>query len=452
MTRLLVRDFVHPPLHNYLLHVWMKVFGFGQLQARLMSLAFGSLAIVMMYLLARRLFHATAGLIAALLLAVSQIAVNHSQEGRTYTLTLFLVLCAANLFVRAVWERKVRLWWAFVGAVILMMYSHYYTVFVVAALFLYGWLFRKQRPVPARQWAGGALVVFFAFVPWLLSGVLERAASATKLNAATQFMRVQWFTPVSSLNWFHNGKWAGIYPESPLWTFPVGWLLFALPVALAVAPRRREWERYLSPAAPREAAALLLLLALLPMTLGIALAGLLRIQFDVRYIAYTIGPYYVLAAYGLSCVRLSAVRGAWLAVLVLYSVAALRANYFVPYKGDYRGATAYVASAYRPGDCVCFTPGPVDEENVAYFWRVHQRERRDIQAHRLMELLKGPAGCRRVWLVWDQVWYRNPTREHYRKAKAEMDKIYELEELNHFFKIDVHLYVPRPAPRSEEPR
>lgn len=63
---MIVKEFVHPPLHGYLPHVWMNLFfGFEQLQDRWMSLLFGSPAIVMMYLLARRRFPATAGLIAA---------------------------------------------------------------------------------------------------------------------------------------------------------------------------------------------------------------------------------------------------------------------------------------------------------------------------------------------------------------------------------------------------
>src|SRR3990172_4214446 len=46
MTGKLVRDFVHPPLHYYMLHAWFKWFGFGGFQARLLSAVFGTLAVV----------------------------------------------------------------------------------------------------------------------------------------------------------------------------------------------------------------------------------------------------------------------------------------------------------------------------------------------------------------------------------------------------------------------
>jgi len=40
MHERIVYDFVHPPLHYYLLHYWMKLFGYGQLSSRVLSLVF----------------------------------------------------------------------------------------------------------------------------------------------------------------------------------------------------------------------------------------------------------------------------------------------------------------------------------------------------------------------------------------------------------------------------
>ena len=50
MMRALVEDFVHPPLHYFALRGWFKVFGFGLFQARLLSVIFGTLAVVFLYL------------------------------------------------------------------------------------------------------------------------------------------------------------------------------------------------------------------------------------------------------------------------------------------------------------------------------------------------------------------------------------------------------------------
>ncbi len=80
MIQYLVKDVVHPPLHYFLLHVWFMVVGFGPYQARLLSVVFGTLAIAATYRLGDYLFGRRAAIIAALLLALSQLAVMYSQE------------------------------------------------------------------------------------------------------------------------------------------------------------------------------------------------------------------------------------------------------------------------------------------------------------------------------------------------------------------------------------
>src|SRR5215469_18517611 len=56
MHTALVKDVVHPPLHYYMLHGWVRVFGFGTYQARVLSAIFGALAIAALYMLGRYLF------------------------------------------------------------------------------------------------------------------------------------------------------------------------------------------------------------------------------------------------------------------------------------------------------------------------------------------------------------------------------------------------------------
>src|SRR5579863_1086623 len=56
MKAKLVEDFVHPPLHYYLLHEVFREFGFGDYPARLVSAIFGTLTILAIFLLAQYLF------------------------------------------------------------------------------------------------------------------------------------------------------------------------------------------------------------------------------------------------------------------------------------------------------------------------------------------------------------------------------------------------------------
>ena len=97
MMRRLVLDLVHPPLHYLALRGWLKVFGFGLFQARVLSVIFGTLAVVFLYLLAEYLFDRRTALLSALLMATSQLAIMFSQEARPYAQTHFLALLSAYL-------------------------------------------------------------------------------------------------------------------------------------------------------------------------------------------------------------------------------------------------------------------------------------------------------------------------------------------------------------------
>jgi mannosyltransferase len=63
----IIRDAVHPPLHYIALWGWMKLFGFGQLQSRVLSAVCSILSVPMIFLIGRRLLNPRAGLIAAIL-------------------------------------------------------------------------------------------------------------------------------------------------------------------------------------------------------------------------------------------------------------------------------------------------------------------------------------------------------------------------------------------------
>src|SRR5271165_5968193 len=118
MLAVLVQDFVHPPLHYFVLRGWFKLFGFGLFQARMLSVIFGTLAVVFLYLLAEYLFDRWTALLSALLMSVSQLAIMYSQEVRPYAQFHFLALFSSYLFVRAMREGRPAFWWGFVGSAI----------------------------------------------------------------------------------------------------------------------------------------------------------------------------------------------------------------------------------------------------------------------------------------------------------------------------------------------
>ncbi|MBI4718939.1 MAG: glycosyltransferase family 39 protein [Planctomycetes bacterium] len=395
-ARLVTDVDTHPPLYYLLLHAWHQVAGFGAWEARLLSALLGACGIAALYVLARRFVdRATAGF-AALLMAVSQLGVMYGQEARPYALFHLLALAVAIAFVEAFHEGSGYAWCATVVATILLAYTNYYGAFIVVALLAYAVLRRSECRIPRSWWAGGFAVVLLACLPWLASGIVRRVFYVDPQYFGEQppWFAFSWTSPLSTLASFGNAKMAGLQAATPAVEATVGLGLFGVAAILGIA---RLWQSEVPPAAQRSARPGLMLftcLVVVPMFLA-AVVGALGGKYTLRLVSASAGPYYVLAACGLTALSSPPVRWTWTTVVLVFSAAALRANYFIPYKENYRDALAFLAEEYRAGDCVLFHPfGKVPLE-----WQIYQADRPEP---RVLDPATAPgpqADCGRVWLV-----------------------------------------------------
>jgi uncharacterized membrane protein len=160
-----------PPLHHLILHVWIKLFGDGEFSVRMPSVLAGVAGVWMTSQLVRRLFGTRAGLIAALLLAVSPVHIAYSQECRSYALSVLLGIAATDLFVRLLRQPTQRLHLAYVLLAALGLYAHLYGLFTIAAHNLvYVVLLLKRRdklPLRPRPWLVDNLAAAALFAPWV---------------------------------------------------------------------------------------------------------------------------------------------------------------------------------------------------------------------------------------------------------------------------------------------
>jgi len=85
-----IRDYmlknVHLPLHNTLLHFWIRAFGTSEFSVRFMSLIPGMLSVPALYFLSKELIGKKASYITAIIGALSPMWVWYSREIRMYTL------------------------------------------------------------------------------------------------------------------------------------------------------------------------------------------------------------------------------------------------------------------------------------------------------------------------------------------------------------------------------
>ena len=132
---------------------------------RLPAAIFGIASIPLIYLVARKLVGVGPALASAAILAFSPTHVYYSQEARSYTMTILLVLLSSWFFVRAVEQGREQDWALWTVFSVLAVYSHYFAALVLVAQA--GSLFFHTKPTPWGRMVLHGLVILAITAPGL---------------------------------------------------------------------------------------------------------------------------------------------------------------------------------------------------------------------------------------------------------------------------------------------
>ena len=156
------------------------VFGDSEFSLRLLSVGFGSVSIIAIYALGKLLFNKRAGIIAALIIALSFIHIRYAQETRAYTMMVLLSIISYYSLIKLTAQRSISYSALYLVSSILMIYTHYYGLFVIATQNIFCLtLFLKQRKageISIRQWILLQIIVVLAFIPGLFHMLKMRAS------------------------------------------------------------------------------------------------------------------------------------------------------------------------------------------------------------------------------------------------------------------------------------
>lgn len=170
----------HPPLFFCLLHSW-----FGLVNPlspswvwtlRSFSVLWGVVEVLAIYLLNTKAFSPSAGLMAAVIMAVSPFGVYLSQEARHYTLPVFLitlVLLGLILIQQDIVNKRLRvsIWIFWTTVNIIGLYVHYFFLLAIVAeivtllAIMYG--HRRNLPRYSITLTLAILAIIVSFIPWL---------------------------------------------------------------------------------------------------------------------------------------------------------------------------------------------------------------------------------------------------------------------------------------------
>jgi 4-amino-4-deoxy-L-arabinose transferase-like glycosyltransferase len=320
-----------PPLHYWLLHAWVRVFGHAEWSVRLPSALAGVGAVWVLYLLTKRLFGVGAALVAALLLAVARYQIQYAQEARSYSLMVLTSLLSCWLFVRLLDTNppKPRLDAAYVLASAAALYSHLYAIFTLVAqalTYALEWT-RPEKPfLGVRRWVVTQVAIAALFLPWLP-------------------IAIRWARSVGS------GFWVRPMTLYDLWAAYVAYaggsgvlLILTLLLALVGVVAQRRHVRGLS---------LMLALATLSVVVPTIVSILTKPTFTPRYGIVAPAALCALAGCGVVALRNRIAQFVVTTALVALSINGLRA---IPPKPDWRGLVAHVEREARPGDYVVMNP------------------------------------------------------------------------------------------------
>jgi mannosyltransferase len=334
------KDNGNPPLYTLCAKAWSDVFGRSEAGFRSFSVVCGVLAVLLLALLGRQLFGPRVGVLAAGLLAVSPLQIEHSNEARTYALLQLMVIANTWFFVRWVQGRQITDLIVYGITTALGWYSHYYA----PALQLAQATALATLPQCRRVWLPWICTMFAAFLlwcPWLPQFVqqLRTPDNLTRIPGdswAIQFLA----TPVT----FGLGR-AFAWRDSPRWMIGVAalgvliTLLFPLAIGMVHTARRRFAGMLLSG------------WFLVPILGPLILALLGHPIYSHRYASIGLPAFLLLAAFGLEQLRPS-LRATILTLLLVLTSISLFRYATRPLNDDWRSAARTLLASVDDSELV----------------------------------------------------------------------------------------------------
>lgn len=330
----------HAPLYEWvILHNWLEI-GTTEFITRFLGALLSALTLSVTYSLGKLAFGSLAGLWAAFLLAISPLHVSLVRQIRPYALMALLVTLMVYCLLRAISSQRRWYWIAYsiLGAAVL--YTHYFSVFSLAALGLYvTWLAAVRRDFALlRRWIMSSVATGVMFLPWMMTFREQFADGA-----------VEWILPLSvntilELPGFFF-LWNVFSDMSSIMVIVSSWIVILFGLVA--------WLWVKQPEAGRRNFSIIAAVTIGTITLA-AIASLFKPVFVARYFVGILPTLCVLFAYALIHRKLRR----WLVVpVILLLFAALTSSYLLVNRltvEEWKGAVAYIEANSNPGDTIIF--------------------------------------------------------------------------------------------------
>ncbi len=329
----------HPPLHYLILHLWLGVFGAGVEQGRLLSALCGVGSVLALYSLARILYDRRTAACAALLLAVSPVALWFSIEIRMYAMAGMFALLALLCLVSATSQNRWWPWLTYAACAAAAFYTDYSATYILAAGAL-GALFMARTRQLAARWLTSQVLLCLLVAPGL-----PLLAHQSGNTAATAWITAPTLADVQAV---------AVNMVSRFTTMPVVVGLCACALALlglvALAGDLGQPDG-------RRTALFVLCVTVAPFALPLLLSAFRPVFLTQSVVTTTFG---LLILFARGAAWLATRFGRWallvLAPVLLLNTASITTVAATPINEDWRGAARYLRQQATPTDVLIFDP------------------------------------------------------------------------------------------------
>ncbi|MDC0358294.1 glycosyltransferase family 39 protein [Oligoflexia bacterium] len=421
-----IRTDFHPPGYYGLLRLWLALLPESEASVRLLSAFLGSLAVVVIYLIARTLFSLPVALLAALFSSTSLLFIWASQEARAYALIMLLALCSTHMFILLWHKPQWRYALGYLLANVLLLFSHYASTLLLAAhlAFVLVAVFGSRRHVAAglvkrriTLYLCSQLATLFCFLPWLSSFLVQLDSASQRL----WIPEASWLDGAKLflifLSW--RPRWPNLYP-----------FLTVLLVCVVCASlflflsKKRPLDDKSERARFTQAQLFVLLWLFLPPLLAWSISFFSMNIFFYKPLIFSAPALFILLAQLVMRLPRNLYRVVFVALIISFSAAHYRWYYFRHHKQNWRAAAAFVASKARPSDQFRFEAAGVELAFDYYFRNSYQKLRHNTDAT-----------SERVWFI------RSLSSQSMRKVRQEFETVgYHAQARENFTGIRVLLF------------
>lgn len=355
---------VHPPLYFSVQKIILAL-GDSETLFRAPVAVLGTISVLLVYFLARRIVDETAALLAAALMATSPVQIYYSQWARPYALltaaalgTGLIVVGIFNSYAKGTLSRRAERA-LYVLSMTIALYTHNMASLLFAITAIYGLV-----PIAAGrslkcllEWTAlnGAVLLFWS---WWLIVVVHQAVAGLGMMA--------WLTPPTL--WSVPYSLASAYGTMFIFRFLSVIVIFTLAaVGIVLMYTGTVMSRPVSGRIPL--AYLFAIVVCVPaLEIGISLAW--RPIFMQRSILWTVPFFFILAALAITSLRSSGLIGVVLSGIAAVFILDMWVHYRKPLNEDFRTLVDEVHAASRDGD-VIVTGQPWVYAGVNYYLSKH---------------------------------------------------------------------------------